>query len=335
MPGGSPMLSQFTLIADAATAEPLSDALLQSGALAVAVDDADASTSAEQPQFGEPAGVQNAAHAAALQAWRRNRLQILCTAATDQAQLLAAACARLDIEVPQIESTAAVADDDWVRLTQAQFAPTRIAARLWVVPTWHEPPDPAALNIRLDPGAAFGTGTHPTTRLCLAWLAAEMPPQARVLDYGCGSGILSIGAALLGAREVIGTDLDPGALVVAADNAARNGIATAHYTSPDRLPAGLPQSPTSLFDVVVANILAVPLIVLAPALLARLAPGGTLVLSGILEHQAEAVRAAYGAASRGHGTAADALPSAAPIALEVWGCDEGWVCLTGARAGAR
>jgi ribosomal protein L11 methyltransferase len=317
------MLSQFAFVADAGAADALSDALLQAGALAVAVDDADAQIEAEQPLFGDPGG----APAATLPIWPRNRLQVLCGPATDRDQILAAACERLGIPLPAIESITAVADDDWVRLTQSQFPPTHVAGRLWVVPTWHEPPDATALNIRLDPGAAFGTGTHPTTRLCLAWLAEHMVQRAgaRVLDYGCGSGILSIGAALLGAGEIYGTDVDPKALVVAADNAARNGITLAHYTAPDRLPQGAPGSPTRQFDVVLANILAVPLILLAPSLLARLAPHGALVLSGILEHQADSLRDAYARAGRADGRS--------DFALDAWRVDEGWVCMTG-RFGA-
>jgi ribosomal protein L11 methyltransferase len=208
-------------------------------------------------------------------------------------------------------ASAEVADTDWVRSTQAQFPPTQISPRLWVVPTWHEPPDPAAINVRLDPGVAFGTGTHPTTRLCLAWLDAALVPGSSVLDYGCGSGILAVAAALLGAGEVLGTDIDPQAVEAARLNAEANG-ARARFVLPAALPAGS-------FDAVVANILSNPLKVLAPALLARVAPGGALVLSGVLERQAEEVIAAYAL-----------IDPTVPLA--VWRADEGWVCLAGRRS---
>ncbi len=211
-----------------------------------------------------------------------------------------------------IETHVPVRDTDWVRESQSQFAPTRISERLWIVPTWHQPPDERALVVRLDPGVAFGTGTHPTTRLCLAWLDATLSPGARVLDYGCGSGILAITAAKLGARAVIGVDIDPQALVAARANSRANGV-DASYTDLD----GFSQS-TLTFDVVLANILSNPLKLLAPALAARVAPHGSLVLSGVLERQAGDVIAAYRRADAG-------LP------LKVWQADDGWVCLVGTR----
>jgi ribosomal protein L11 methyltransferase len=178
-----------------------------------------------------------------------------------------------------------VEDADWVRRTQAQFPPVRVGEALWIVPTWHDPPDPEAIVIRLDPGVAFGTGTHPTTRLCLSWLLQHRPEGARVLDYGCGSGVLAIAAARLGARVVIGTDIDEQALAAARANSERNAV-TLVYTAPDRLPPGQ-------FDVVLANILANPLRLLAPCLLARVRPGGMLVLSGVLQRQADELIAVY------------------------------------------
>jgi ribosomal protein L11 methyltransferase len=193
------MLREITLLADAESADALSDALLEAGALSVSIEDADADTADEQPLYGEPGGEPERA------AWTHNRMSVLLPAGVDPAQFLAVACEGLSIGPPPICRRREVEDADWVRLTQAQFPPTRIGERLWIVPSWHEPPDPAAINIRLDPGVAFGTGTHPTTRLCLAWLLQNMPRGARVLDYGCGSGVLAIAAAKLGAREVIGT----------------------------------------------------------------------------------------------------------------------------------
>jgi len=300
------MLREITLLADAVSADALSDALLEGGALSVSIEDADADTADEQPLYGEPGGEPREA------AWLRNRLSVLLPAGADPTQLLAAACELLSIALPQICAERQVQDADWVRLTQAQFPPTRIGDALWIVPTWHEPPDPAAINIRLDPGVAFGTGTHPTTRLCLAWLLENLPRGARVLDYGCGSGVLAIAAAKLGASEVIGTDIDEQALAAARANSARNGV-DARYTAPDLLPAGQ-------FDIVLANILANPLRVLAPMLLGRVASGGALVLSGILERQASELIAAYAQAD-------------VAVPLAIWAADGGWVCLAGRRHG--
>jgi ribosomal protein L11 methyltransferase len=299
------MLREVSLLADEAHAEALADALLEAGALSVSVEDADADSPDEQALFGEP-GLEPER-----QAWKRSRLTVLIDEQDGFESVLAAACAAADAPHPQVLDSVEVADTDWVRSTQAQFPPTRISPRLWIVPTWHEPPDPAAVNVRLDPGVAFGTGTHPTTRLCLAWLDATLAPGVSVLDYGCGSGILAVAAALLGAGEVLGTDIDPQAVVAARLNAEANA-ARASFVLPGELPA-------VRFDVVVANILSNPLKVLAPALLARVAPGGALVLSGVLERQAEEVMAAY----------AQVDPA---VPLVVWGADEGWVCLAGRRA---
>jgi len=301
------MLREITLLADARSADALADALLDGGALSVSIEDANADTADEQPLYGEPGGEPDRA------AWPHNRISVLLPTGADPAQLLAAACATLSITPPQVRAQREVEDADWVRLTQAQFLPTRIGDTLWIVPTWHDPPDPAAVNIRLDPGVAFGTGTHPTTRLCLSWLLQHLPRGARVLDYGCGSGVLAIAAAKLGAGDVTGTDIDEQALAAARANSERNSI-NARYTAPGRLPAGQ-------FDVVLANILANPLRLLAPMLLARVAPGGALVLSGILQRQAGELIAAYAQAD-----------SAVPLA--VWAIDDGWACLAGHRAGA-
>lgn len=300
------MQREVVVIVDAEDVDTLSDALLDAGALSVAVEDADADLEGEQPLFGEP-GLEPARPA-----WRRSRLIVMVDAAATAAETLASAAAAIDRPPPAIIATREVGDADWVRLTQAQFAPARISDRLWIVPTWHEPPDADAINIRLDPGVAFGTGTHPTTRLCLSWLAQARLANARVLDYGCGSGILAITAAKLGAREVVGTDVDPQALQAARTNSAINQV-TARYTAPQELGRGL-------FDVILANILANPLILLAPALVARLADGGQIVLSGILERQAPQVIDAYARVC-------------SELALRVWRVDDGWCCIVAQRTG--
>jgi ribosomal protein L11 methyltransferase len=221
-----------------------------------------------------------------------------------------AAAGRAARRAPPPYETCAVAEQDWVRATQAQFAPIRIAGMLWVVPSWCAPPDPGAINLTLDPGLAFGTGSHPTTRLCLAWLATWLRRGERVLDYGCGSGILAIAAAKLGADEVVGVDVDPQAIRASRANARANGVA-ATFVAPDDLPALTAQR----FDVLVANILANPLVLLAPALAARVRAGGRIVLSGILEPQAAQVAAAY----------------AAWFNISVWNSDDGWIALAGVR----
>jgi ribosomal protein L11 methyltransferase len=241
-----------------------------------------------------------------------SRLRIL--AQTDRAggeRLVEAASRTAGLDVPLIEACLPVAEADWVRASQSQFPPTKISERLWIVPTWHEVPDPDAVVVRLDPGVAFGTGTHPTTQLCLAWLDQNLKPGSRVLDYGCGSGILAIAAGKLGAGALTGVDVDEQALAAARINSAANDV-RARYTDPAGLPPGA-------FDIVLANILSNPLKLLAPALLARVASGGALVLSGVLERQAEEVMAAYRASDSG-------------LVLSVWGVAEGWACLAGRRA---
>jgi ribosomal protein L11 methyltransferase len=216
---------------------------------------------------------------------------------------------------PPIEAVRRIGEQDWVRASQAQFPPLRIG-RLWIVPTWTEPPDASALNLRLDPGMAFGTGTHPSTRLCLQWLEANVRPGMRVLDYGCGSGILAIAAAKLGAQTVVGVDIDPAALQVARQNTRRNRVG-ADYTAPQSFRCS---DPSSRFDVVIANILANPLILLAPVLVGLLSDRGSIVLAGVLERQADRLVQAYGAADAG-------------LRLSVWERDGDWVCLAGRRAG--
>lgn len=297
------MLYELTLSADEESAEALADALVEAGALSVSVEDANAEGPEEQALFGEP-GLTPARHA-----WAASRLRVLVDG-DDGASLIAAAGSALGIETPRIESCVAVEDTDWVRATQSQFPPTRISERLWIVPTWHDPPDPRAIAVRLDPGSAFGTGTHPTTRLCLRWLDANLTAGATVLDYGCGSGILAIAAGKLGAGAITGVDIDAQALRAARANSDANAVG-ADYTEPDLLRGGT-------WDIVLANILSNPLKLLAPALLSRVAAGGALVLSGVLERQADEVIEAYRRADPG-------------VPLSVWAADEGWVCLTGCR----
>jgi ribosomal protein L11 methyltransferase len=269
-----------TLEVEAAQAEAFSDALMEEGAQSVWLE--------------EPAAP-------------RQRLHALLAERADAANLLARAAAAAGLELPRYEARA-VADEDWVRATQAQFAPLCLEGRLWIVPSWHEPPsDPAAAVVRLDPGMAFGTGSHPSTRLVLAWLARQLAPGARVLDYGCGSGILAIAAAKLGAASADAVDVDPQALATAADNARANGVALRVFP-PERLPPGS-------YDVVMANILSQPLIVLEPLLAARMRHGGRIVLSGILDAQSAEVAAAYA----GH------------FAMRVAASEEGWDLLEGIR----
>jgi ribosomal protein L11 methyltransferase len=297
------VLYELTLAADGGNAEALADALVEAGALSVSVEDANAETPDEQALFGEP-GLTPTCHA-----WTASRLRVRVEGDAGAA-VIAAASAAIGIDPPPVEARVAVEDTDWVRATQAQFPPTRISDRLWIVPSWHEPPDPSAIAVRLDPGVAFGTGTHPTTRLCLRWLDENLRPGATVLDYGCGSGILAIAAGRLGAGSITGTDIDAQALQAARANSAANRV-DADYTEPDSLRAGT-------WDIVLANILSNPLKLLAPALLSRVAPGGALVLSGVLERQAGEVIEAYRSADPG-------------VALSVWATDEGWVCLAGRR----
>lgn len=285
---------------DADNAERWSDALLEAGALSIDLSDAGADTDAESPLYGEPGEP-------AAMLWPHPRLDALFASDADVDAALRDACVRVGATPPAHERVA-VAEQDWVRETQRQFTPIEIADGFWVVPSWCDPPDPGAINLKLDPGLAFGTGSHPTTRLCLAWMRELVVAGARVLDYGCGSGILAIAAARLGAGEVRGVDVDPQAIRASDDNAQHNGVA-AWFSLPDALEPGS-------FDVVVANILANPLIVLAPALVARTRPGGRMALSGILDAQQDAVIDAY---SRW-------------FTLAPWRRDDGWVLLHGVRA---
>lgn len=296
---------ELLLIAPQANVETVSDALtFELGALAVSVEDADAGSDAENALFGEP-GLP-----APRVGWDRSVLRALFTSeaeATEAATLLLAQDWAADVH---LQSLSPVADQDWVRLTQSQFAPVEITPEFWIVPSWHDMPSAARRAIRLDPGLAFGTGTHPTTALCLEWLDDQDLHDCSVLDFGCGSGILAIAALLLGAPQAFGTDIDPQALEASRDNAGRNGIDPARF--PVYLPADLPQQPA---DVVVANILAGPLVALAPQITELVKNGGRLALSGILAEQAEEVRAAYSEA----------------FTLDPTAEKHGWVRITGVR----
>ncbi len=287
----------ISLDADADSADAMADALIEAGALSVSCDDAEAGTSGESAQFAEPG-------MAPPQAWRRNRLTALLPADADAGDIVAQAARECSLAPPAFQ-TSVVEDEDWVRRTQRQFEPIHITDGLWIVPGWCEPPEPQAVNIAIDPGLAFGTGSHPTTRLVLRWLTRTLRGGESVLDYGCGSGILAIAAARLGAGPVAGVDVDAQAVLAAQENAAKNRVA-ARFCEPDEFAGGPAQ-------IVVANILANPLIVLAPLISALCS--SRLALSGILEDQAPDVVAAYRAHFR----------------LEVADRDDGWVLLAGER----
>jgi ribosomal protein L11 methyltransferase len=298
------MWVSVALEADAAHADALSDALLAAGAISVSVEDALAGTERETPQFGEPDGLGSSS---ATPLWSQSRVIALFDPADDLSGRIEAAVASAGIDLLPAIELADVAEQDWVRLTQAQFEPIRINERLWIVPSWHTAPDADAINLVLDPGLAFGTGSHPTTSLCLQWLSETLRGGETVLDYGCGSGILGIAAAKLGAASVLGVDIDDNALIAARDNAANNGVTLGLRHSREKLEEG--------FDIVVANILTNPLCVLAPLLAGRVAAGGRIVLSGVLAPQADQVIAAY----------------APLLALRVGAEHEGWVRLEGRR----
>ena len=293
---------ELSLLCPEDRVETISDALDALDALSVSVEDADAQTEAEQALFGEPG------MPPPKDGWQRSRLVALFP--TQQA----AEEAR-DLLLPQdffegcsIIAVKQVPEQDWVRLTQSQFAPVDITPEFWIVPTWHELPPQARVSIRLDPGLAFGTGTHPTTRMCLRWIARQPEGSlGRTLDYGCGSGILAIGAAKFGATDIDAVDIDPAAVESTRYNADANAV---------QLKAGLPDAGNGEYRTVLANILATPLKVLAPLLCARVAEGGSLVLAGILERQADELKQAY----------------APYLALEVADSEDGWILMTARRA---
>ena len=285
---------------DSRDAEQLTDILLGLGALSVAAEDAAAGTEEEQPVFDEPGEVT---------AWSRLKLRVLLAGDTDPQALMERACGQAGVNFPDDLEIEAVAERYWVRETQSQFDPIRISERLWVVPSWHTPPEPPATVVSLDPGVAFGTGSHPTTRLCLRRLERHVHGGETILDYGCGSGILAIAAIKLGAARAAGVDIDPAAVRAAEENAGRNRVAC--EVSDGRSPLGFEA------DILVANILANPLKVLAPLLAGYTRAGGRIILSGILEHQQEEIEACY--AQWFHFEAPDR--------------EEGWVCLSGTRRG--
>jgi len=279
--------------------EPIADALLEAGAVSVELTDAEAGTRGERPLFGEPgADVAN---------WPRQRVAVLFASDADARALIAQVLDGFGMSMPEYVRMETVAEQDWVRATQQQFGPIRISERLWIVPSWSEAPDDAAINLKLDPGLAFGTGSHPTTAQCLRWLEANLPEGATLIDYGCGSGVLAIAARRLGAGRVVAVDIDSAALAAARENAALNAV-DIEVVQTDAVHPGP-------YDVVVANILSNPLKVLAPLLSALVRSNGTLVLAGILTSQAQDVAQAY-----------------APwVDLRAVSDAEGWTCLAGPR----
>ncbi len=288
-----------SLPATADEAERLSDALMEAGALSVSIEDAAAGTATEAPIFGEPGMPTDAL-------WRDNTVLALFSEDADVAAILMEAAQASQFELPpyQIE---AVPEQDWVRLTQAEFDPIRISERLWIIPSWHQPSDTQAINLRLDPGLAFGTGSHPTTRLCLQWLDQHIQGNERVLDYGCGSGILAIAALKFGAAQAWGVDIDPQAVSTARNNARDNQVQADFY---------LPDAPAQpAADIVVANILTNPLIAMAPLLAQACRSGGQIILSGILVEQVAKVTDTYN-------TWFD---------IALWRDEEGWACLAGVK----
>ena len=293
---------ELLLLAPVDVVEAASDALMDElGALSVSVEDADADTGSERALFGEPG--MPVPHSG----WQRSLLRALFDTEAQATEAAALLLAQDWAQAVQVQSLTPVEDQDWVRLTQSQFAPVDITPSFWIVPSWHQPPAAATRVIRLDPGLAFGTGTHPTTRMCLRWIAGQSAARtsawARVLDYGCGSGILAIGAALHGAQHIDAVDIDPAAVESTRANALANQV---------RLNAGLPDAAAGRYALVLANILATPLKLLAPLLCGHVEPGGDIVLAGILERQADELKQAY----------------AAWCALEVSDQEDGWILMT-------
>ena len=290
---------QATFTVSERFAEPLSDALMDHGALSSAIEDAYAGTDEEQAIFGEP-GMPSE------QLWKNSKILALFDENADIDHIIATAAAAVGIEPPAFQREL-LPEQDWVRLTQSQFDPIKISDRLLITPTWHDAPDADAVNLRLDPGLAFGTGSHPTTHLCLQWLDSQLAGGESVLDYGCGSGILTIAAMKLGAGRAVGVDIDKQAIQASNDNALQNQVEAQFYL-PDALPSGQ-------FDVVVANILANPLRMLGEMLAGRTRQGGRIVLSGILEEQVEEMSDIY----------------AAWFDMQPARIEGGWACLSGLK----
>jgi ribosomal protein L11 methyltransferase len=288
---------ELNLLCPEARVDVLSEALEALDALSVSVEDADAETEHEQALFGEPG------MPPPKDGWQRSKMVALFAKEEDAQEAAVLLAAQDFFESCQVLSISAVADQDWVRLTQSQFAPVEITPEFWIVPTWHEPPAQAREVIRLDPGLAFGTGTHPTTRMCLRWIATHSVKDQRVLDYGYGSGILAIGAAKFGATHIDAVDIDEAAVTSTALNAQANQVG---------LNAGLPDLAQGTYNTVLANILATPLKVLAPLLCSHVQAGGHLVLAGILERQEEELIQAY----------------APHLSLKVADREDGWILMT-------
>ena len=294
---------ELNLLCPEAHVEDLSEALEALDALSVSVEDADAQTEHEQALFGEPG------MPPPKEGWQRSKVVALFAKEEDAKEAAVLLAAQDFFESCQLLSIAPVPDQDWVRLTQSQFAPVEITPEFWIVPTWHEPPAQAQQIIRLDPGLAFGTGTHPTTRMCLRWIATHEVKGQRVLDYGCGSGILAIGAAKFGAQSIDAVDIDEAAVSATLLNAQANEVS---------LNAGLPDLAVGKYQTVLANILATPLKVLAPLLCQHVESGGYLVLAGILDRQEQELIQAY-----------------APfLNLQVAEREDGWILMTARRPSA-
>ena len=292
---------ELVLLCPEERVEVIGEAFDALDALSVSVEDADAQTPAEQALFGEPG------MPPPKEGWQRSRVVALFAGQSQADEAAMLLQAQDFFEDCQLLGVRRVEEQDWVRLTQSQFAPVEITPEFWIVPTWHEVPSQARQTIRLDPGLAFGTGTHPTTHMCLRWIATHGLQGQRVLDYGCGSGILAIGAAKYGAQQIDAVDIDEAAVTSTRLNAEANGV---------QLNAGLPELARGEYQTVLANILATPLKVLAPLLCAHVQSGGQLVLAGILERQAEELQQAY-----------------APwVRLEVADAREGWILMTARKA---
>ena len=295
---------ELNLLCPEARVEDLSEALEALDALSVSVEDADAQTEHEQALFGEPG------MPPPKEGWQRSKVVALFAQEEEAKEAAVLLAAQDFFESCQLLSIAAVPDQDWVRLTQSQFAPVEITPEFWIVPTWHEPPAQAREIIRLDPGLAFGTGTHPTTRMCLRWIATHEVKGQRVLDYGCGSGILAIGAAKFGATSIDAVDIDEAAVGATQLNAQANEVS---------LNSGLPDLAVGTYQTVLANILATPLKVLAPLLCQHVEAGGNLVLAGILDRQEQELIQAY-----------------APfLNLQVADREDGWILMTAQRPAAK